>query len=129
MLLLLLGLLFSLIGPGVMLDGRMPLEFAGGALLLVAVVAAADEPRRCRRAILFPRGRPREGRAAYCRQPHAIPRLDSDLHANILDVFNEYGVQIMTPVYGADTPEPKLVRRSDWWAAPAKAPDAPDPSR
>jgi small-conductance mechanosensitive channel len=44
----------------------------------------------------------------------------SALHANILDVFNEYGVQIMTPNYVADTPDPKLVREGDWHAAPAK---------
>ena len=41
--------------------------------------------------------------------------------ANILDVFNEYGVQIMTPAYEGDPPEPKLVRREDWYAAPAAA--------
>jgi small-conductance mechanosensitive channel len=48
-----------------------------------------------------------------------MPRLYSALHANILDVFNEYGVQIMTPNYVADTPDAKLVRRGDWYAAPA----------
>ena len=34
------------------------------------------------------------------------------LHRNILDVFNEYGVQIMTPAYRADPPEPKLVPKA-----------------
>ena len=33
------------------------------------------------------------------------------LHRNILDVFNEYGVQIMTPAYEGDPAEPKLVPR------------------
>jgi small-conductance mechanosensitive channel len=41
------------------------------------------------------------------------------LHRNILDVFNEYGVQIMTPAYEGDPPEPKVVAPKDWYAAPA----------
>jgi small-conductance mechanosensitive channel len=48
-----------------------------------------------------------------------LPRLYSALHRSILDVFNEYGVQIMTPAYERDPPEPKIVRREDWYAAPA----------
>jgi hypothetical protein len=46
----------------------------------------------------------------------------SDLHANILDVFNEYGVQIMSPNYEADPSEPKLVPKENWYPAPAKPP-------
>ena len=49
-----------------------------------------------------------------------LPALYSALHANILDVFNEYGVQIMTPNYEADPQEPKLVRPGEWYAAPAR---------
>ena len=49
-----------------------------------------------------------------------LPKLYSALHANILDVFNEYGVQIMTPNYEADPQEPKLVRPGEWYAAPAR---------
>ena len=49
-----------------------------------------------------------------------LPTLYSALHANILDVFNEYGVQIMTPNYEADPQEPKLVRPGEWYAAPAR---------
>jgi small-conductance mechanosensitive channel len=37
-----------------------------------------------------------------------LPRLRSDLHANILDVFNERRVQIMTPAYDRDPPDPKI---------------------
>ena len=33
---------------------------------------------------------------------------------------NEYGVQIMTPAYEGDTPEPKVVPREKRYAAPAK---------
>jgi len=34
-------------------------------------------------------------------QPHILPRITSDLHANILDVFNEAGVEIMSPEFAA----------------------------
>jgi hypothetical protein len=34
-------------------------------------------------------------------------------------VFNEYGVQIMTPAYEGDPAEPKIVRQGEWHAAPA----------
>jgi small-conductance mechanosensitive channel len=46
----------------------------------------------------------------------------SDLHANIQDVFNEHGVQIMSPNYEADPSEPKLVPKENWYPAPAKPP-------
>jgi len=35
------------------------------------------------------------------RQPHMLPRITSDLHANILDAFNEAGVEIMSPEFAA----------------------------
>jgi len=38
----------------------------------------------------------------------ALVRLRSALHENILDVFNERGVQIMTPAYEGDPAEPKI---------------------
>jgi small-conductance mechanosensitive channel len=41
------------------------------------------------------------------------------LRANIQDVFNEFGVQIMSPNYEADPSEPKVVPREKWYAAPA----------
>ena len=44
----------------------------------------------------------------------------SRLNANILDVFNEHGVQIMSPHYRSDTPSPKIVPREEWHKAPAK---------
>ncbi len=51
------------------------------------------------------------------------------LHANIQDVFNEYGVQIMSPHYMMDTPQPQVVPRENWHAAPAAPPPAPEESR
>ena len=41
------------------------------------------------------------------------------LHANIQDLFNEYGVQIMSPNYLTDPASPKVVARQNWYAAPA----------
>jgi small-conductance mechanosensitive channel len=49
----------------------------------------------------------------------AMLALYSALHRNILDVFNEYGVQIMTPSYEGDPEEPKVVPPERWFAAPA----------
>ena len=46
------------------------------------------------------------------------------LHANIQDVFNEHGVQIMSPHYMADPPAAKLVPPEGWYAAPARKPEA-----
>ena len=47
------------------------------------------------------------------------------LHSHIQDLFNEYGVQIMSPNYFLDPAAPKVVAKKDWFAAPA----SPDPSR
>jgi len=44
----------------------------------------------------------------------------SALHSNIQDVFNEYGVQIMSPHYYLDPSEPKVVAKENWFAPPAK---------
>jgi hypothetical protein len=55
----------------------------------------------------------------YCDNPRAILPLYSALHRNILDVFNEYDVQIMTPAYEGDPERPKVVPREQWFAAPA----------
>lgn len=49
----------------------------------------------------------------------------SDLHRNILDGFNEYRVQIMTPTYERDTEQPKVVPREPWYEAPASVPAPP----
>lgn len=52
-------------------------------------------------------------------EPRPRALMLSALHANIQDVFNEYGVQIMSPQYFEDPAEPKLVPASQWYAAPA----------
>lgn len=57
-------------------------------------------------------------------EPRPRALLLSVLHANIQDVFNEYGVQIMSPHYLGDPQEAKWVPREHWHAAPAK-PETP----
>ncbi len=47
---------------------------------------------------------------AYCDDAQAMPRLYTALHQNILDVFNEYGVQIMTPPTSATPRTPRWSR-------------------
>jgi small-conductance mechanosensitive channel len=56
----------------------------------------------------------------YCDAPAEMARLYTSLHQNILDIFNEYGVQIMTPAYEGDPEQPKVVPRDQWWTAPAQ---------
>jgi small-conductance mechanosensitive channel len=49
------------------------------------------------------------------------------LHANIQDVFNEHGVQIMSPHYMMDPAQPQVVPKEKWHEPPA-APPGGDPS-
>jgi len=59
---------------------------------------------------------------AYCRDANAIARTYTELHRNILDVFNEYGVQIMTPAYEGDPDVAKVVPKDQWFLGPATPP-------
>lgn len=59
---------------------------------------------------------------AYSEQEHRMPAMYSELHAHIQDVFNEHGVQIMSPAYEADPTEQKIVPPEKWYEAPAKKP-------
>jgi len=60
---------------------------------------------------------------AYCTDASRMPALYSALHANIQDVFNEHGVQIMSPAYEADPESPKIVPPERWYEAPARKPE------
>ncbi|MGL6222831.1 MAG: mechanosensitive ion channel family protein [Steroidobacteraceae bacterium] len=51
-----------------------------------------------------------------------------ELHAHIQDVFNEYGVQIMSPNYEADPEAKKFVPKEQWFQAPARLADADSPT-
>ena len=63
-------------------------------------------------------------------EPHQRSAVLDALHANILDAFNEAGVQIMSPHYETDPHAPKLVSRADWQGIkPPADPDQPETSR
>ena len=62
---------------------------------------------------------------AFTKAPLTMMRTYSDLHKNILDNFNEYGVQITSPNYEADPDDRKIVPKDRWYAAPAKPPADP----
>ena len=49
----------------------------------------------------------------------AFVRVLSDLHARIQDAFNEFGVQIMSPVFESQPGTPVVVPKSRWHAPPA----------
>jgi small-conductance mechanosensitive channel len=57
-------------------------------------------------------------------QAEARPRAEalSVLHASIQDVFNEHGVQIMSPHYLGDPAAEKIVPKDRWYQAPAEPP-------
>ena len=55
----------------------------------------------------------------YCSDVSRMHIYYTALHQNILDVFNENKVQIMTPAYVMDPPEPKVVPE-DQWNTPVK---------
>lgn len=56
---------------------------------------------------------------AYCNDASQMMQIYTALHKNILDAFNEYGVQIMTPSYVYDTEQPKIVPKDKWYDPPA----------
>ncbi len=65
---------------------------------------------------------------AYCHDALAMLAVSTALRRSILDLFNEYGVQIMTPAYEMDPGRPKTVPKDQWYAAPA-APEPPSDSK
>ena len=60
----------------------------------------------------------------HCDTPEIMEVHYTELHRNILDVFNEFGVQIMTPSYMLDPAAPKVVPKDQWYAAPAGPPQS-----
>lgn len=64
-------------------------------------------------------------RAAATRRVEAM----SALHANVLDVFNENGVQIMSPHYRSDPPDLQVVAPDDPWAAGQPQPPLTPPAK
>ena len=58
---------------------------------------------------------------AVATRPEERVRVLDHLHANILDVFNEYGVQIMSPHFETNPSQPVVVPKDRWYAPPADA--------
>jgi small-conductance mechanosensitive channel len=61
----------------------------------------------------------------YTREAQQMAALYAELHRNILDAFNEAGIQIMTPAYEGDPPEPKVVQPKDWHKGGEKVSEQP----
>jgi small-conductance mechanosensitive channel len=61
---------------------------------------------------------------AYSRDASQFLQLYSALHQNILDAFNEHGVQIMSPHFFGQPDHSVVVPREQWFAAPARRPAA-----
>jgi small-conductance mechanosensitive channel len=51
---------------------------------------------------------------AFCEDASQMMSYYNLLHENILDVFNENNVQIMTPAYEGDPEIPKVVPKDQW---------------
>ena len=62
---------------------------------------------------------------AYSSAEDAEARVEvlNELHGRIQDVFNEHGVQIMSPHYMVDPKEPQVVPKHQWYGAPARPSD------
>jgi small-conductance mechanosensitive channel len=63
-----------------------------------------------------------------CGDPRQMPHLYSELHRRIIDVFNEYGVQIMTPAYEGDPEQPKIVPNEESSSKPVNSVAGPSSS-
>lgn len=64
---------------------------------------------------------------AYCKDPKVMFKLKTMLKKNILDVFNEYGVEILTPHFHKEPNTPHIVAPKDWYPPPASPPDSQNP--
>ena len=62
---------------------------------------------------------------AYTQLTDPMQRADalSRLHGNIQDVFNEHGVQILSPHYMVEPKEPQVVPKERWHLPPAPPPE------
>ena len=60
---------------------------------------------------------------AFIENPEGILKVKTELHANIQDEFNEFGVQIMSPNYEDQPSEKVWVPKEKWYEAPAEKVD------
>ena len=88
------------------------------ALLVLALLVAPMAESTAGAAVPLAQAPSAAGLAALDARMRA--EVVSALNASIQDVFNENGVQIMSPHYLGDPAEAKVVPRSRWFAPPAK---------
>ncbi len=67
-----------------------------------------------------------EAAGALTPQPSVAGWLQRTLHSSIIDVFNEFGVQIMSPNFVMQPKAAVVVPQEAWYAAPAVAPQEPE---
>jgi small-conductance mechanosensitive channel len=60
---------------------------------------------------------------ANIQHPDERLKVLAELHTHIQDVFNEHEVQIMSPHYLMDPPQPAIAPRDTWYSTPAPPPD------
>jgi small-conductance mechanosensitive channel len=66
---------------------------------------------------------------AYIEKPEERLQVLAELHAHIQDVFHEHEVQIMSPHYVLDPPNPVIAPRESWETSPSPpSKDPPPPS-
>ncbi|MEM1084467.1 MAG: mechanosensitive ion channel [Verrucomicrobiota bacterium] len=60
---------------------------------------------------------------AYINEPEARNAVISELNGHIQDAFNEAGIQIMSPHYRDDPPEPLVIPKERWFPSKVPAPE------
>ena len=64
---------------------------------------------------------------ANIQHPEERLKVLAELHTHIQDVFNEHEVQIMSPHYRMDPPQPVIAPRDTWNTTPPPPSDASPP--
>jgi hypothetical protein len=106
--------------------GRGLAGFLSGLLMTLATGAIGALPGLFTVLVIFVLQRalsdfyPEYQLVVHLDRPEMRIRVLSDLHANIQDVFNEFGVQIMSPHFEDQPAEKVWVPKGQWCAAPAR---------
>jgi small-conductance mechanosensitive channel len=124
-------------------------EAGGGSLISVSVTIGYDAPWRQVHALLLEAAARTPGMrsapepyvlqralsdfyvayqlVAHAERPERTLEVLSELHQRIQDGFNEHGVQILSPHFALQPPQPAVVPREKWYTPPA-APPQPEAS-
>jgi small-conductance mechanosensitive channel len=126
-------------------------ESGGGSLISVSVTIGYDAPWRQVHALLLEaaaqtaglRGAPAPyvlqrslsdfyvayQLVAHVGRPDRTFEVTSELNQHIQDRFNEHGVQILSPHFVVQPPEPAVVPRSRWFTPPAREEGSSGPAK